>query len=408
MLRDDIAKARFHYYEHFLRVGVHKAPSALEPRRPGAVPTAALSASGAWLQAQPPPRLVAAFAPRGVLPRPARHMCAASLPRPPSPARAASSRPASPGLLRSLGELSAGAGRPAPLGGPTRPARPTSAPPRLPGAGGAGAAADEEPLHGPLQRRGAVAPPGPLRRRRPRSAGPAYGSIYHGLGEACRTPGPGHYVSSDAATRLCANFDLAQPSPWSVAGLQFLERSPNTLDMYNSCLPTLGPGTYDVSSPPACVSKRSPQCNFAHLTEQRIPPDSGASPEEARFPCICTPDARFAHGCRRAPPDEGRTEDKARAWQQGLAVRCERPTAAICGNSREPRLSFQGAAFRLGGHLILPSGNEAGPCGVPAVVLSARMESLKRQRAKELSKATRHRRRPASAGGRTFGHSPRF
>mmetsp|Transcript_69680 Transcript_69680/g.187678 ORF Transcript_69680/g.187678 Transcript_69680/m.187678 type:complete len:441 (+) Transcript_69680:89-1411(+) len=440
MLNDDIAKARFHYYEHFVRGNIHKAPPGvapwrhgiglgrhLEPRSPRKVNP---SAAENWRRSPSPPRVRPVSGRPGVRQLSPRRApsTSAPLPRPTSApglperaaTRAASSGPGARPRSRSQTTMAR-----APSGGVNcrRPRarsasfseRPTSAPPCVarPGqnpAGSAHAASNCRPgsaRHWPASP-GALGLGNSHAQRLGASyrlgASPAHGSIYHGIGEACRNPGPGEYPEASHTTQIGADCDPSQPSAWGVCGRRAHERMPENLEMYNTTNPNLGPGTYDPCHPP-CVAKRTSSCNFSHLRQLRMPPD-GSPKEGMCLPAICHTDARFAHRLRQKPPGEARVDDHA--WEQGLVVRCARPVAAMVDQcNQETHLEFQGASFRLGGQLIIPAGNEAGPTNVPADVANARAESLQTARAK--AKAKCGRTRPPSANRAwVIGRAQRF
>mmetsp|Transcript_136792 Transcript_136792/g.354818 ORF Transcript_136792/g.354818 Transcript_136792/m.354818 type:complete len:439 (+) Transcript_136792:261-1577(+) len=433
MLRVDAAKVRYRYHDHFLRTDLHKSRPASgrvsgnsSAPQPPVQPCPPSEPRQHWKRA-PPRRSRPSSACAGVRQLSARrspgiphHTTTAPSEGPPSPQATEASargrhsstrhraRSASP--RRSLGGGSGGAiARGGGGGGGRRAAshgglwsgenqtrsRPNSAPPcpTQQQVNNSDDARDDPEDESPRQQ-GSVG-------RRPSSGQtprPAFGSIYYNLGDAWATPGPGYYCDANQTSELGSAADQSQPSAWGQFGTRAQERAPDTCGMYNTENIEVGPGKYEPRS--TFTDAQSPRCRFASMTQSRMPGSGGESPK-VRLPLHCHRDPRFAHHFLQGPAGEAGEDD--RSMEQGLAFRCARPVVPnLNQRSQEPRLKYHGAAFRLGGYLVIPSGNEAGPSNVSAQAARWRQEGLQRSQARQ---GRRVKHRPASAYGRAFGFS---
>mmetsp|Transcript_38906 Transcript_38906/g.70165 ORF Transcript_38906/g.70165 Transcript_38906/m.70165 type:complete len:439 (+) Transcript_38906:72-1388(+) len=242
--------------------------------------------------------------------------------------------------------------------GPMLGARPTSAPPNLDG-----------------------------RQRNQSMNAPAFGSLYYQLRGKELEPGPGHYeepILSPAPT----------PTAWGKLGSQQHGLDLESCEMYN----VAGPPAYKIDN---AMATRALPHRFARTRTDRN--------SRAR-PAFCHAEARFANLPPRLVFGDGEDATSAWiAWAQGLA-NCTSPNGArIDQASHEPRLEFQGAAWRLGGHLILPLGNDSGPCKPKHKPAQATERCGARLRAQAAAEARRSSRTSdGRVGGFQFGRSKRF
>jgi len=232
--KDDAAKLRYGFYDHFLRTDLRQAPLRFTPSRPGSAPPGrAVSAHRRHL----PPSAKAAT--------PMKH-------RPAS----AQSRPLSAPTIAAYSE-----GSPRPVS-PSSPASSTSG--IGAGLGIAEKRAEPSGSSSPQQRHRRVV------QSKTDGEQPAFGSMYYALRETAHVPGPGYYdLDSKAAEDM--------PHAWACTGSENHEKSPAGLDMYNMNKVTLGPGGYNLD--PTCVEKTSLAFSFNTQRTARLWNDSNGCSE---------------------------------------------------------------------------------------------------------------------------------
>lgn len=226
--------------------------------------------------------------------------------------------------------------------------------------------------------------------RRPTSASPRHmrsspslapGSIYyHARGKDVET-GPGHYDLEPQST-------TPGPSAWAKHGSLSQELNLATCGMYN----VSGPACYDFDY--TSQDRKQGSC-FAKTTTDR---------SSSERPMYSHADARFAHHAPKMHFDDGidATSPWA-AWQQSRAG--HRPIARLDQANRKERLEFEGASWRLGGYLILPSGGDAGPRR-PDMQVAERCGA--RRRAQIAAEGRHSSRGQSPKGSQSFTRARRF
>jgi len=227
---------------------------------------------------------------------------------------------------------------------------------------------------------------------------PPHGSFMYPMREKLMSPGPGYYEVQQEETDTSVQ-------PWGRFGNQEQEKALHNLEMYNISNLCMGPGFYQVRH--NATEVQAPQRRFSTLRSTRM-----WRCTDAYLPEVCHRDPRTAHGTLPLP-DGQMFNDVKKSYEQGLKYRTPRSTVTrIDHASRQQRLEFHGAAWRLGGQLVIPTGSNAGPVKSVLPGGQAVLETfMVRQRAREAAARrviNRAAERRAGGGHYGFGQSRRF